>query len=240
MQHSFQLTPIRPIPVHELVLEELKRVLESGQFRPGDRLPSERDMAEQLNVSRTTVRTAVGVLESEGLLSVKRGRGGGFVVLSPESDLDKTRLMISRNRQEIRAVFEYRAVVESAAARLAAIRRTETDIVTFRVMLEGMRTHLTKSLEHPERNHTAEFLAIDAAFHVGVASAARNSYLLHAVEEVRRYMREPFRSLFVRLEETENDFHNQIFDAIVQKDGDLAAEMMNKHIYDAMNKIEKT
>lgn len=78
------LVPVRQIPAHELVVDQMRRALELGQFRPGDRLPTERELSEMLDVSRTTVRTAVAVLEREGLIAVRRGRGGGFTVQAPE------------------------------------------------------------------------------------------------------------------------------------------------------------
>ncbi|MDR7290463.1 winged helix-turn-helix domain-containing protein [Mycolicibacterium senegalense] len=57
------LVPVRQIAAHELVVDQMRRALELGQFRPGDRLPTERELSDMLDVSRTTVRAAVGVLE---------------------------------------------------------------------------------------------------------------------------------------------------------------------------------
>jgi GntR family transcriptional regulator, transcriptional repressor for pyruvate dehydrogenase complex len=80
------------------------------RYRPGDRLPSERDLAELLTVSRTTARAAVAVLEPDGLISVRRGRGG------------------------VRDALDYRSIVESGAARLAADRMTEHITNTHRII----------------------------------------------------------------------------------------------------------
>ncbi|MFI5428893.1 winged helix-turn-helix domain-containing protein [Aeromicrobium sp. UC242_57] len=106
----------------------MRRSLDHGQFRPGDRLPSERDLAEMLDVSRTTVRAAVAVLEHEGRLSVRRGRGGGFLVLEPSFDPAEARRQFRKDRVAVRHAFEFRIVVESGAARLAAERRRAADL----------------------------------------------------------------------------------------------------------------
>lgn len=238
MQQYAELRPVRQIAAHELVLDQMRRAIESGQFRPGDRLPPERDMAEQLDVSRTTVREALGVLEREGSLAVKRGRGGGFVVQAPEHDPDVTRLRLQQNREEIRDAFEYRAIVESAAARFAAARRTETDLITLRAMFDSMSTGLEKYLASQEAHHVAGFLAIDAAFHAGIANAARNAHLAVAVRESRQTMWDPVGSLFGRLEQNANDFHGDILEAITDKDRDRAGELMSQHVLDTMHTLE--
>lgn len=239
MRQDTELRPVRQIAAHELVLEQMRRAIEAGQFRPGDRLPSERDMADQLDVSRTTVRAAVSTLEREGLVTVKRGRGGGFIVQSPKQDPETARFMLLRNRQEIQDSFEYRALVESAAARLAAVRRTETEIITLRAMLQSMGVSLDKCLAEQDARHVAEFLAIDSAFHMAIADASRNRHLTEAVRESRRRMWNPVGSLFGRLEENANDFHAEILEAIAGKDGLGAEELMDQHVLDTKSTLEK-
>lgn len=172
MRNESALKPIRQIAAHELVLDQIRRSLEAGQFRPGDRLPTEREMADQLDVSRTTVRAAVAVLEHEGLLTVRRGRGGGFVVQTPQLDPDLARVMMRKNQQEIRDAFDFRSIVESAATRLAATRRTGADVATLRALQQSMEASLRDCLAEQNAEHTARFQALDSAFHLGIAACA--------------------------------------------------------------------
>jgi GntR family transcriptional regulator, transcriptional repressor for pyruvate dehydrogenase complex len=232
------LTPVRQIAAHELVVDQMRRAIESGQFRPGDRLPSERDMADQLDVSRTTVRAAASVLEHEGLLVVKRGRGGGFIVQAPTSDPDTARVMLMQNREAIREAFEFRSIVESAAARLAAHRRTEDQILTLRALLDDMTASLEVCLAEQTAHHVAQFQALDSRFHLGIAAAAHNPQLAEAVMSARRQMWMPVGSLFGRLEPNANDHHDEILDAIEAHDGDRANERMESHLSDTRRTLE--
>lgn len=238
MRNESALKPIRQIAAHELVLDQIRRSLEAGQFRPGDRLPTEREMADQLDVSRTTVRAAVAVLEHEGLLTVRRGRGGGFVVQTPQLDPDLARVMMRKNQQEIRDAFDFRSIVESAATRLAATRRTGADVATLRALQQSMEASLRDCLAEQNAEHTARFQALDSAFHLGIAAAAQNPQLLESVSQARRQMWAPVGSLFGRIEANANDLHDEILDAIEAKNEVLAAELMETHIRDTRKTLE--
>ena len=232
------LTPVRQIAAHELVLDQMRRSMETGQFRPGDRLPSERDLAEMLMVSRTTVRAAVAVLEREDLISVRRGRGGGFIVQLPVYDMAEQRHKLRRNKVAVRDAFDYRAIVETGAARLAAERRRPADIVHLRELAASMNEALQISLRDQTAHRVTEFQALDSAFHLGIAEAAQNAELAVAVADVRRRMFLPVGAIFGRLEENANDLHEAILDAIEAKDSALAAARMDEHIAGTRRTIE--
>lgn len=232
------LTPVRQITAHELVLDQMRRSMETGQFRPGDRLPSERDLAEMLHVSRTVVRAAIAVLEGEGRILVRRGRGGGFIVQAPKWDAAEARRTMRQNKDAIRNAFDYRVIVESAASRLAAERRRAKDLPDLRRLLKSMDAALEASLEEQTPHKVVEFQALDSAFHLGIARAARNPSLYNAVEDARRKMWLPVGSIFGRLEENANDRHEEILNAIEAKDGEAAAATMEAHINDTRHTLE--
>lgn len=121
------LEPVAAVPAHELVLLQLRRSIHLGHFGAGDRLPPERELARQLGVSRTTVREAVRVLEGEGLVEIKRGSAGGISV-RPQSPAPAE---LRRRLREFEEIIEFRLAVEPMAARLAAQRRTRSDIAAF-------------------------------------------------------------------------------------------------------------
>jgi DNA-binding FadR family transcriptional regulator len=231
------LSPVRQIAAHELVLDQLRRSIESGQFRPGDTLPSERDLAEMLAVSRTVVRAAIYVLEREGLIVVRRGRGGGFIVQAPVYDAGTER-ELRKNRVAVRDAFDYRVIVEGAAARLAASRRTARELTQLRRLLKNMETALEASLEDQTPHKVIEFQALDSEFHLGIARAARNPSLFEAVSDARSKMWLPVGAIFGRLEDNANDRHEDVLDAIEKKDGEAAAACMQAHINDTRRTLE--
>ena len=235
---SLGLSPVRQIAAHELVLDQMRRSMESGQFRPGDRLPSERDLAEMLNVSRTVVRAAVSILEREGLILVRRGRGGGFIVQAPVVDAAEARRTIKENRAAIQDAFDFRVVVEGAAARLAAERRRAKELADLRTLLRQMDAALTACLEDQSARRVTEFQTLDTRFHMGIAQAARNTGLQDAIADARRRMWTPVGAVFGRLEENANDRHEDILNAIEDRDGDLASSTMESHINDTRHTLE--
>lgn len=232
------LRPVRQIAAHELVLDQMRRSMESGQFRPGDRLPTERELAEMLHVSRTVVRAAIGVLEREGRILVRRGRGGGFIVQTPVYDPAEARRTLRRNKQAVGDAFDYRLIVESAAARLAAERRRAKDLAELRALSRSMDAALQDSLEEQTPQKVVEFQALDSAFHLGIARAARNPSLYDAVADARSKMWLPVGSIFGRMEENANDCHAEIVAAIEARDGDFAAASMETHINDTRRTLE--
>jgi DNA-binding FadR family transcriptional regulator len=239
MNSEFQgLTPVRQIAAHELVLTQMRRSMESGQFRPGDRLPSERDLAEMLDVSRTVVRAAVAVLERDGLIVVRRGRGGGFIVQAPTYDAAETRRMMKQNKTAVRDAFDFRIIVEGAASRLAAERRRAKELADLRTLLRQMDIALKASLEDQTPHKVVEFQTLDNAFHMGIARAARNPGLYDAVGDSRRRMWAPVGAIFGRLEENANDRHEDILNAIESGNGEVAACTMEDHINDTRHTIE--
>ncbi|MCV7230157.1 FadR/GntR family transcriptional regulator [Mycolicibacterium komossense] len=231
------LSPVRQIPAHELVVDQMRRALELGQFRPGDRLPTERELSEMLDVSRTTVRAAVAVLEREGLIAVRRGRGGGFTVQAPPIDAAEMRRELRRNKLAIRDAFDYRIIVETGATRLAAQRRRTAELAALHKLLAGMDGALEVALSEQSAQHTIEFQTLDTAFHMGIAQAAQNDRLLDAVADARRQMWLPVGAIFGRLEPNANDFHESILQAIEDRDPELAASRMESHINDTRQTI---
>lgn len=232
------LSPVRQIPAHELVVDQMRRALELGQFRPGDRLPTERELSEMLDVSRTTVRTAVAVLEREGQIAVRRGRGGGFTVQAPTIDAAEMRRELRRNKRAIRDAFDYRIIVETGATRLAASRRRGTELADLHKLLSGMDAALETALGDQSAQNTTVFQTLDSAFHMGIAQAAQNDRLLDAVADARRRMWLPVGAIFGRLEPNANDYHESILEAIESREPALAATRMEEHINDTRHTIE--
>ena len=225
-----RIEPVRPTAAHELVVSQVRRAIQLGRFVPGDKLPPERQLAQQLGVSRTTVREAVRVLETEGLLESRRGATGGLLVRRPAQPEATLRETVREQRDAIRAVFDFRIANEAAAARLAAERRTDDDLSELGALVEKMGLLAATPESRADLDNIPRFIAADSAFHLGIARAARNVYMLRAIEDARAAMFLPIGAVFQRLEDNANDFHEAIFGALHSKNPDAAEAAMRDHL----------
>jgi DNA-binding FadR family transcriptional regulator len=225
----FALAPVRQIAAHELVLEQIRTAIILGRFKPGEALPPERQLAEFMGVSRMTVREAVAVLAGEGILDVRRGRGGGLFVRTRKADDKKTRESLRKSRDRLREVFDFRVAVESFCARLAAERRTAADVRSLRRLHTDM-VDVKSRLTHDDPVLTADFQRLDTEFHMSIARAAKSPWLAEAVTMARVEMFRPVGHLFNHLEPNADYLHADILAAIDERDADRAYTLMFEHI----------
>ncbi len=231
---EYGMAPVKPIAAHTLVLEQIRMSINLGRFRLGDRLPPERVLAVMLGVSRTTVRGAVAILSAEGELEIKRGHNGGLIVCDPSRVAAEVKRDLRSNQKKLRDTFDFRVAVESAAARLAAQRRTNKDLKSLDALLAKLVDLLDGDLAQPSPVLTADFHVIDTQFHIGIAQAARSQRLMTAVREVRAAMFRPVGAVFDHLEPNANDLHAQVLVAIHEQDGEAAAQAMTDHVNSTM------
>lgn len=222
---------IRATATYELVVEQLRKAIFLGRFLPGNKLPPERDLAKQMLVSRTTIREAIRVLEGEGLVAVKRGAAGGLVVLE-QNRLKQAEIEVYMETQRslLDSLFEYRLTNECAAAALAAVRRDKKHLTRLRKALVEMDALSATKESRANTANIARFFACDSEFHVVIAEASMNHYLLEAVEQSRAAMFLPVGKVFNRLEDRANDHHQAIYQAIESQNPELAAQRMKMHI----------
>jgi GntR family transcriptional repressor for pyruvate dehydrogenase complex len=210
------------VPAYELVLEQLRRSIDQGHFAPGDKLPPERDLARQLGVSRTTLREAVRVLEGERAVEVRRGSMGGITVRQKPVRPARLRARL----KEFDEIIDFRLAVEPMAARLAARRRTKTEVAA----LARALARLDELAAHGAEGRFGDWLRADSDYHVLIGKAARNSLLLRAIETGRAGMFNPVGAVWGRLEEAAHAQHAEIHEAIAAGDGARAATAMTTHI----------
>lgn len=156
----------------DLVVDYVRAELAAGRLGPGDRLPTEQAFAERLGVSRNSVREAVRVLQSAGLVDVRHGTGS-FVRESVESSVGLLLLFRSLVTQaEPAALVEVRRVFERACAELAARRSTEADLLAMRDAIDRLRR-----LGADPQSSATDRLDADLAFHRAVYRASGNEML---------------------------------------------------------------
>jgi GntR family transcriptional repressor for pyruvate dehydrogenase complex len=211
---------VEPAPTHELVVEEIRRAIHMGLYVPGDRLPAERALAEQLGVSRATLREALGVLRTEGYVESRRGAHGGLVVLDQGIDEERMRPVVQDRLQEFEELLDLREAIEGAAARLAADRRTAADLKALTAAFNAM----SRGLE------TERFRAADSAFHMAVAAAARNRMMLRAIEEARAAMWMPIDDRIEKVFPSAHRHHERILTAIRDRNPRAAERAAIAHL----------
>lgn len=226
-----RIGPVHLTPAYELVVEQIRRSIHLGLFLPGQRLPAERDLAEQLSVSRTTVREAVRVLVADGVLSVRRGASGGLIVNHLHvADPEALRVYVKQRRFELNDIFDFRVVIEGATAELAAQRRHDDNLAVIGAALRRMGDIAAALHEDDDPDPIAAFNAADTSFHMEIARATQNAHLLDSVEQIRRAMFLPVGGVFLKLRRDANAVHEPIFNAIADRDGARARELMIEHV----------
>ncbi|MEV1064604.1 FCD domain-containing protein [Streptomyces sp. NPDC050263] len=218
---SAGLRPVDIAPAHSVVVRYLRRAIHLYEFPAGSRLPSERDLATRLGVSRATLREALRNLEGAGYVEVRRGAAGGNFVLDRTGSLDEVRRWFTDQGIDLEAIFDFRATVESLAARRAATRADPALITTLRD-LNGRMSRTTD---------TGEFRQCDQRFHMHIAEAARAELVRNAVEEARAALFHPYRLPALRtLQDRCVPEHEAIIDALANHKDTDAATLMNQHI----------
>jgi GntR family transcriptional repressor for pyruvate dehydrogenase complex len=215
-------------PGYELVAERILELIAESGMRPGDRMPTENDLAAQLGTSRTVVREAVKILSALGRVSAQKGRG--LYVADDQGMLGSTGwggFFLPTDLDHVYMLFEFRRVQESAASRLAATRATPAELRTIESAAEMCREgHVTGRSELFDRG--------DDDFHAGVAAASHNAFLQAAVREARRLQHQ---SSIIGLQgavgghaEEAVEEHAAIYRAIRDGDPDAAARAAAVHI----------
>lgn len=214
-----------PNPLEE-TMERISGVIKARLLNPGDRLPSERELAIRLGVSRSTLRVALQNLVEAGWLEVRRGRhGGSFVARWP--DLPNPRHVpeiLTRHSSDLPALLDYRRAIESATAALAAERALPTEIMELEV--------LAKATQGPETD-PAKYRAADTRFHIGVARAAHSPLLMHALMQIFEALSEVIDSIIYHSTDVLKnaaEYHQRILEAIRHHDPELARRLMLEHV----------
>ncbi|MGQ9676114.1 MAG: FadR/GntR family transcriptional regulator [Chloroflexota bacterium] len=211
---------------YDVVVEKIINSLAEGSLQPGDWLPPERALAQELQVSRATLREALKALETMGLVEVRRGEGTFIKKTSSRSLKRPLSLYLLAEKANLADVLEVRRIVEPEAAELAAERRTENDLVIIRSALVEM-----------ERSLDAEALfgEADFRFHWEVLQAAHNKVLFSIMEPISELTKEALSLVHRKLcrapDVVDHVYHEHaaVYEAIAIGDGDRARQAMARH-----------
>ncbi|TLM84389.1 FadR family transcriptional regulator [Pseudarthrobacter sp. NamE2] len=214
---------------HQLVLSWIENELSGGRLAVGGRLPAERTLAEQLKVSRTSVREAIRILEAMGVVRAGVGSGpeaGTVVIADPTAALASAlRLHIATQHLPVADIVETRVLLESWAVAKASPDAPE--LADAAVLLEGMAA---------EGLGVGDFLALDVRFHLALADAAGNAVVSAMMGSLREAIQGYAAELTSNLPDWEATAsrlraeHEAILAAIRNNDGGLAAKLVAAHI----------
>ena len=219
--------PIKPKKVSTQIAEQIRSSILAGEFAPGDKLPPERELAEMFGVSRPSVREALNVLSSSGL--VMSYQGGGTVVMSLVETTSSNSLSELIRVQQDRAldVIEVRKGMESWTAWYAAQRALPEDIRRMEEIIAGMKNNL--ELKQPSED-------LDANLHIIIARSTHNIVWLHLMQSLfdamKEFQQSVWRAVYLTHEDHELLFehHSTIVQAIKAKDPQAARDAMVHHL----------
>jgi DNA-binding FadR family transcriptional regulator len=217
------LTPMPMRSAGERVAERFVTAIALGEFVSGERLPTERELAAMLEVSRTTVREAIQRLQASGYVRTRRGRGGGTFVaadMGPDSD-EMIRRTLVPAWQDLTELLEFRQLIEQLIARTAAERRDDQDVAAIREAIDSYAKATTRDASR----------MADHALHQAIAAAAHNRHLVELSARIRRevslgFDAEPY-SPEVRHRAIRQ--HPALAEAVIAGSPDLAAQAAAEH-----------
>jgi GntR family transcriptional repressor for pyruvate dehydrogenase complex len=229
-----KLDPVAARRAHEYAAEELRRLILLRVVRPGQRLPSELELGEALDISHVTVRAALRLLEEDGLLEIRRGRlGGAYITGVPPLGASPVQVgALQRSADALRHTLELRRLIEPAAGAAAAERASAKDLRQIR--------QAQRAVADAEEAEDHDFMAADTAFHLELARASSNPQFVELIERVLSGLAPALAAL-----PESGPWHNRsvheherIVDAVAAGDGPGASAAMSDHIGGTERAIE--
>lgn len=222
------LKPIKPKRISDQVFEQIRELIYKGSFKTGQQILPERELAQSMSVSRTSVRNAINKLVTMGLLEHRQGQG--TFVSSPENRSgNPLAAAMATDEATLDDLLEVRLGLECNAAMLAAQRATDTDLKAIEKSLQEME----EDLEATDKIGTEP----DAAFHMAVTFSTKNPVLIHLMRNFYDFLfvgiKKNLTHMYMDRSALEHviQHHRDIYDAIRRRAAQDAFEAMRTHIH---------
>jgi DNA-binding FadR family transcriptional regulator len=212
---------LQPRNLYSEVLHGLRRMIESGEIREGERIPTERALAERFGVSRTCVREALGALKLSGVIQGRPGAGTYLAKASP-GGIDRSDLLLVEEGSPFE-ILESRKIIEPAIASLAARKATTADVARLADAMESLRV----SAEDEESLTEA-----DRQFHMCMAEATHNRILIRTLGQILDLMQRIYYPAvgIVGPHDGYYDTHNEVFRNVRERNSKGAERAMRAHL----------
>ena len=233
----FKIASLKRQRVYETVADQIRQAIFSGQIEPGHKLPPEREMARQFQTSRVALREALRALEQEGMISIKRGFGGGAFVADFDHALraltDSLNTVVKLGQAKSGHLTEVRTILEPEMARLATMRATEADLEDIESVVRLQEEELRSG--QLTRQH-------DMEFHRKVANAGHNPVLTIVVGAIDDSIRDPIlrSKLTYDMRARVVGYHRSLFEAMRNRDDSLAYSIMKEHVVSVQNHLRES
>ena len=232
MSERNQFRPVQPVRAYERIVEQVEDAMARGELKPGQRLPSERELVTQFAVSRSTVREALRVLASNGVVRSRPGDPRGPEVLAFSTNgLAKQMTRLTRSDQlSLAELLAFRMILDGSANLLAAQLRSPEQLLEMESTISDMRGAIDVGYE--------AFSEADMAFHDSVARASRNALIQVCVEVVRGVV---LSLVSDKIKGSRNGkdlmrrslrHHEEVLVAVRAGDGHAAARLARQNLYD--------
>lgn len=225
---------IRPVKRSDEIVLRIKDRIVQGDYKPGDKLPSEKDLAQQYGVSRMSVREALAVLASAQLIEIRHGEGSFVQKADIAHFIPPLTVSLLPLKQAILDLLEVRMILEASAAELAAERAGDTDLAAMDSALQGFGQEIAA------QRSGAQY---DVQLHTAIAQATNNSVLVEVMTRIKDLITEGMRYTLeqnignLRKNRQVYDEHAAIIEAIRQHNAPLAREAMLTHLYNVRRKL---
>jgi len=224
------LKKVKNIRAFEQAVEQLRDAILEGQFVLGDRLPTEQVLCETLDVSRSTIREALRVLEAEGLIEVRRG-SGAYVASKLDSLATRGEILkwLAQREESVIQILEVREGIEWMTASLTASNHTDE-------LISELRNHIVAQRAESDRikdsNDIAKITELDVAFHTAISLASGNEIAHEIISQILPSFSEANKALIWAGKGIEQSIeeHVSIFEAIQDRNASAAEKAMRNHI----------
>ena len=230
------IKPIKTQKIYEQIVDQIGQLVAEGHLKPGDRLPSERELVERFQVSRASIREAISALEMMGLIEVRSGEGTYIRQVNIDSVVAPLAWMLFIEKDTDLELYEARKILEVQAAGLAAERAEEDEINEMFEALEVMRMDLQKQRLGEDADHN---------FHYAIARATHNKILFRLMNTISDTMRKTLKTSRSKLYEDKNTpeklykEHYFLYEAIKNHDVERAQKLMLDHLVGVENQLAK-
>ena len=227
-------TPIKNKKVYQHVIEQVQVMVMDGTLKKGDKLPAERELAEALGVSRTSVREALRALEIIGTIESRQGEGNFIATNMEKSLFEPLSVMFKLNQGRSEDILELRIIIELEAARLAAERIEEKDMETLDELIQA----LAKAKDENES------VIIDKEIHYKIAEITGNYLIISVLNAISTLMESFIKEARVRIINWAKERnlllqqHQEICASIIAKDPVRAIRAMNAHFQTVIESME--
>lgn len=232
MNEPARFQQVRPVRLYQRIVEQIEDAIARGELKPGQRLPSERELVGQFGASRPTVREALRVLESSGLVRSRPGDPHGPEILpfSPTGLAKQMTRLVQVEGMSMAELISFRMILDGSASMLAARLRSDDELTAIEGTLVVMEEAIEKGYE--------QFSEADVAFHDAVAQASRNALIQVSNKVVRGVVLSLISDKVTHAGNSEAlmreslGHHQEVLDAIRVGDGPAAARISRRNLYD--------